>query len=106
MLICSSPANISTDGIKMFLAIPATSASSERVFSGAGFIFSERRRALHAEGLASLVFVRENAKDDQAFTKAFEEILKNGFQMLSYMFYLRAAQEKNLKFTSKFCLAS
>ncbi len=57
----------------MFLSIPGTSAASEQVFSGAGFIFSERHRVMASEGLASLVFVRENAADVIAFDKAFNQ---------------------------------
>ncbi len=60
------------DGIKMFLSIPATSASSERVFSGAGFVFSERQRAMAAEGLSSHIFVRENSDN---FEKTLEQVL-------------------------------
>ncbi len=58
----------------MFLAVPATSASSERVFSGAGFLFSERRRGMASESLASLVFIRENA-DASVFKSALDEML-------------------------------
>lgn len=46
---------------KMLLAIPASSASSERVFSATGFIHNERRATLtddHVEDM--VVFIREN----------------------------------------------
>jgi hypothetical protein len=55
----------------MFLAIPASSAPVERVFSGAGYVFSQRRHSLLAEGLECLVFVRENVDSVPSFTLAF-----------------------------------
>ncbi len=57
----------------MFLAIPASSAPVERVFSGAGYVFSQRRHSLLAEGLESLVFVRENVDSVPSFTAAFAD---------------------------------
>ncbi len=55
----------------MYLAIPASSAPSERVFSGAGYIFSKRRQAMAPETLSSLVFCRENMQDEAAFSKSY-----------------------------------
>ncbi len=55
----------------MFLAIPASSAPSERVFSGAGYIFSKRRQAMSPETLTSLVFCRENRQDEAAFAASY-----------------------------------
>jgi hypothetical protein len=60
----------------MFLAIPASSAPVERVFSGAGFVFTQRRQALLATGLESLVFVRENAPGVPEFEKAYAAAVK------------------------------
>lgn len=57
--------------VRLFLAIPASSAPSERVFSGAGNIFSKRRRAMESDQLSALVFVRENAEDEAAVAEAF-----------------------------------
>ena len=47
----------------MLLAIPASSAPAERVFSGAGYIFSQCHRVMKVNSLSSLVFIRENAQD-------------------------------------------
>ncbi|CAM9964293.1 unnamed protein product, partial [Sphacelaria rigidula] len=40
------------------LAIPATSAQSERPFSLAGFVVTEKRNRLGAENAATLLFLR------------------------------------------------
>ncbi len=62
---------LSTGAARMYLAIPASSASSERVFSGAGYIFSKRRQAMNAASLSSLVFIRENTEDNLALQTAY-----------------------------------
>ncbi len=61
----------------MYLAIPASSASSEQVFSGAGYVFSKRRQAMNAANLSSLVFIRENAQDTKALYAAYEKAKAN-----------------------------
>ncbi len=60
-----------TGAARMYLAIPASSASSERVFSGAGYTFSKRRQAMNAANLSSLVFIRENTEDHIALQTAY-----------------------------------
>jgi zinc finger BED domain-containing protein 1 (E3 SUMO-protein ligase ZBED1) len=50
-----------TDLAKALLAIPATSVPSERVFSIAGWLFSQRRRNMTAENLEDFIFIHENA---------------------------------------------
>ena len=55
----------------MYLAIPASSASQERVFSGAGYTFSKRRQAMNAASLSSLVFIRENTDNHVALQTAY-----------------------------------
>ncbi len=55
-----------TERARMYLAIP-----SERVFSGAGYVFSKRRQAMSPETLSSLVFCRENMQDEAAFTASY-----------------------------------
>ena len=45
---------------KRFLSITATSAPSERIFSGTGLTMSSRRTTLSAEHLAELSFVNKN----------------------------------------------
>ena len=59
----------------MYLA--GSSASSERVFSGAGYVFSKRRQAMNAANLSSLVFIRENAQDTKALYAAYEKAKAN-----------------------------
>jgi hypothetical protein len=49
---------------KDFLAIPATSAASERIFSKAGNIVSLKRASLASKNVDSLVFLTENKKPD------------------------------------------
>jgi hypothetical protein len=65
-----------TGAAQMYLAIPASSAPSERVFSGAGYVFSKRRQAMLAEKLSSIVFIRENCDDEAALRNAFESAKK------------------------------
>ena len=43
-----------------YLAIPATSAPSERAFSAAGNIISMKRCRLNADLVAEMLFLREN----------------------------------------------
>ncbi len=62
---------LSAGAARMYLAIPASSASSERVFSGAGYTFSKRRQAMNAASLSSLVFIRENTDDHVALQTAY-----------------------------------
>ena len=45
---------------RRYLCIPATSTSSERAFSDAGFIYNKRRAALDEDTVEMLVFIREN----------------------------------------------
>lgn len=45
---------------RKILNIPATSASSERVFSCAGNLISEKRSCLHADRLNDLVVIHSN----------------------------------------------
>ena len=47
---------------RRILAIPASSASSERVFSSAGNIFTVRRANLSVSKMEQLVFMKENSK--------------------------------------------
>ena len=47
---------------KRYLCIPATSASSERVFSTSGNIVTQKRSTLSSENLESLVFLNYNLK--------------------------------------------
>jgi hypothetical protein len=46
---------------RIYLAIPATSAPSERIFSSASYIASKRRSSMHPETLELLVFLSKNA---------------------------------------------
>ena len=63
---------------RLLLAIPASSASSERVFSAAGFIHNERRATLTDEHVESMVFIRENfaLKDKDDLMREFENFLE------------------------------
>ena len=45
---------------KVYLAIPATSAPVERLFSSAGGVISSKRCGLDAETARGIVFVKEN----------------------------------------------
>ncbi|XP_054261417.1 zinc finger BED domain-containing protein 4-like [Macrosteles quadrilineatus] len=45
---------------KMYLGVPATEVESERVFSSAGNVVSERRRRLKQEHISELVFLHHN----------------------------------------------
>ncbi len=45
---------------KRFLSVPGTSVPSERVFSSAGFIISQRRCCMADETAENLIFLREN----------------------------------------------
>lgn len=45
---------------RVYLAIPASSAPSERSFSSAGLTLSQRRRHLHADRVSRLVFMKHN----------------------------------------------
>ena len=60
----------------MFLAIPATSASAERVFSIAGWVFDQRRRSMDAERLSQLVEIHQHGsvQDIEAIEAAFSEL--------------------------------
>ena len=48
---------------RKFLWIPASSATSERVFSTAGNVVSERRTNLSIDNIEMLVYMMENMKD-------------------------------------------
>ena len=41
---------------KVYLGIPATSASSERIFSKAGFITAKQRNCLKAKNVEAIIF--------------------------------------------------
>lgn len=68
------------EAVRAYLAIPASSAPSERVFSIAGFIFNKRRQRMAADKLSSLVFIHDNCQDTDAveavYERAKEEYLK------------------------------
>lgn len=49
---------------KTYLAVPATSVPSERVFSKAGEIISAKRSALISENVEKLIFLSINMKVD------------------------------------------
>ena len=47
---------------RVYLAIPASSAPSERVFSVGSLVLSEKRRQLHENRVARLMFMKRNMK--------------------------------------------
>ena len=47
---------------KIYLGIPATSASSERLFSKAGIITAKHRNCLKAKNVEAIVFLNKNSK--------------------------------------------
>jgi len=47
---------------RLYLAIPATSAASERVFSSAGNIITKKRSSLAPENACDLIFAHQNKK--------------------------------------------
>lgn len=47
---------------RQFLAVPATSTPSERIFSSSGLVVEKLRAALSAENVDALVFLHKNAK--------------------------------------------
>jgi len=51
------------DIAKQLLSVPATSTSSERVFSVCGAVFTERRCRLTAANLEKLVFLKYNMQE-------------------------------------------
>jgi len=51
---------VMADIAKQLLAVPATSTSSERVFSVCGAVFTERRCRMTATNLEKLVFLKYN----------------------------------------------
>jgi hypothetical protein len=55
---------------RVYLAIPASSAPSERVFSVGSLVLSEKRRQLHENRVARLMFMKRNMK-------VFNEITNN-----------------------------
>ncbi|KAL7632170.1 UNVERIFIED_CONTAM: hypothetical protein RMT77_010628 [Armadillidium vulgare] len=51
---------ILSDVAKTFLAIPATSVESERMFSKAGDLISDRRTRLSSKNVEKIIFVNRN----------------------------------------------
>ena len=49
---------------KKYLCAPATSASSERVFSTAGFISQDRRNRISPEKVDKVIFLHNNMKEE------------------------------------------
>ena len=47
---------------KIYLGIPATSASSERLFYKAGIITAKHRNCLKAKNVEAIVFLNKNSK--------------------------------------------
>jgi len=47
--------------VRKLLSIPATSSSSERAFSSAGFVYNEERASLDIDNAEKLIFLRENS---------------------------------------------
>jgi len=47
---------------RVYLAIPATSVPSERLFSSAGNVFTKKRNRLNQNNLHNILFLRENYK--------------------------------------------
>ena len=47
---------------RVYLAVPASSAPSERVFSTASLVLSDRRRKLEESRVARLMFLKQNMK--------------------------------------------
>jgi hypothetical protein len=47
---------------RVYLAIPATSVPSERLFSSAGNVFTKKRNRLSQNNLHNILFLRENCK--------------------------------------------
>ena len=47
---------------KVYLGIPATSASSERLFSKAGIITAKHRNCLKAKNVEAIIFLNKNCK--------------------------------------------
>ena len=58
---------------KAFLAIPATSASSERMWSRSGKIFSAKTASLKANVTSAIMFVAENA---EVLRKHYDQIVE------------------------------
>lgn len=52
---------------RRLLAIPATSSSSERVFSKAGFIMGPRRKRLAPKTVEAIVFLHQHLKNQRRF---------------------------------------
>ena len=53
------------DVAQNLLCIPATSVSSDRAFSSAGFLFDDRRTRMTEDNLESCVFIRENGNNPE-----------------------------------------
>lgn len=47
---------------RIYLAIPATSVPSERLFSSAGNVFTKKRNRLNQNNIHNILFLRENYK--------------------------------------------
>jgi len=56
-----SKANLAVQA-RVYLAIPATSVPSERLFSSAGNVFAKKRNRLNQNNLHNILFLRENYK--------------------------------------------
>ena len=56
-----SKANLAVQA-RVYLAIPATSVPSERLFSSAGNVFTKKRNRLNQNNLHNILFLRENYK--------------------------------------------
>jgi len=61
---------------RKFLAIPATSASSERLFSTAGNILTSKRNSLGDDALSSMIFLRGIERDMKRFPGYFSNTVK------------------------------
>lgn len=59
--------------VRTLLAIPATSSTSERVFSAASFIENKRRTVLSRQRVEELVVLKYTAKDNPAFAQRFQD---------------------------------
>ena len=65
---------------KAFLAIPATSAPSERIWSRVALILTTKRANLDPEVASGMMFVRENL---EILRKHYDELTKDDLDMLS-----------------------
>ena len=55
------------------LNIPATSASSERIFSGAGLLVTPKRSSINADNVSELTFLQNNWLKAEAWKKRNDE---------------------------------